>query len=867
MNKLKDNLKNNFKIIPRYFRIVLVLSIVMVVLTACGNNTAKNDIVSDDTDYTPTKTVTESKVVIYDGPSIMKSSDDVEIQVEGQELFVYDTLVNHERMFSFREPTTTAPVAIFDFEGSVDVTITVNNEESIESAVVRPLAYGIEPTVSGNTISFTLDYPANYVVEYDGKTEKAINIFTNQIEENKPDPDNIPDNMVYIGPGVYKADAIPVESNETIYIAGGAVVYGQIRAENVENVTIKGRGIISGDIYPRTRASEFTIPIEFRHSKNITIEDVSFLNPAGWTISAYFVEDLEINNIRIITARANGDGISIQSCKDVVVKNSFVRSWDDALVVKNYDRGNSENITFENMVIWNDLAQSMEIGYETYGDTIKDVTFKNITVLHNFHKPIMSIHNADDADISNILYKNITVEDAQMVGDNQGFNYDDFLIDFQIQYNQVWSSSGGERGTIDNVTVDNVLILNGKDDLVSRIAGYDSEHKVTNVTIKNVTYKGTKVDSAEDLNLTVNDHTSNISFDFTMEKSTGAKLILPYNLELPADDEAEVEVVKNISQEGYLVPDFAVKDVPPVYSGAKITGDFTAFATHGTGFLEWDDGGGAFESNSHVARNVLDGDTTTSWVGKEWTGQPNEYAALSIKFDGNRKIGKVRVYGNPDSNIYILQNVALFGIRATSRRDVYTKILNSKDYEFSPASGNYFNIKMNPGEYKAIQLRFYNREGNAYPDKPFATEIEMYPASLTFGKPVTASLHEDVYDSSNLTDGNPLTYYESKKGKWPAEIVVDMTDKYNIQYINLYLPPLMQWVTRTQYISIHVSTDGNNYTEIIPEKGYTFNPQKGNIVDIKLEEPVTARYIKFIFTGNTALGGYGAQVSEISVYE
>ncbi len=843
---------------------VLITLLLILVLVACGH---KDNTQVDDNDYTPTRTVTESKVILYAGPEIMQSSTDVDIQVEGRELFVYDTLVNHERLFNFREPTTTTPVSIFDFEGSVDVTITVNNEESIENAVVRPLAYEIEPTVSGNTISFTLDYPANYVVEYDDKTDKAITLFANPLEENTPDPADLPENMIYIGPGVYKADAIPVKSNETIYIAGGAVVYGQIRAANVENVTIRGRGIISGDMYSRTRASEYTIPVEFRHSKNITIEDIAFLNPAGWTISAYFVEGFEINNIRIITARANGDGISIQSSKDVVVKNSFVRSWDDALVVKNYDRGVTDNITFDNMVIWSDLAQSMEIGYETYGDTMKGITFKNITVLHNFHKPIISIHNSDDADIGNILFENITVEDALMVGDNKGVNYDDLFIDFQILYNQEWTRSGGERGSIDDVTVNNVLILEGKDDLISRIEGYDKDHKITDIEINNLTYKGTRVKSAEDLNLYANDNTAGLSFDFTMKESTGAELILPYNLDLKVDDRPAVTIKQNISQEGFIIPQFAIKDVPQVYSGVKVTGEFTALATHGQGIRDWDDGSGAFESGADVAQNVLDGDPTSIWVGKGWTGESGEYAALSINFNGDKKIGTIRVYGHLDSGIYLLQNIALYGIRSSSSRDVYTKILNSKDYEFSPANGNYIEIKMNPGEYKAIQLRFYNKEGIGYPEKPFATEIEMYPASLTFNQSVIASPHEDVYEAANMIDGNPLTYYESLKGEWPAEIVVDMAENYSIGYINLYLPPLMQWETRTQDFSILVSTDGNDFTEIIPGQGFVFNPQTGNLVQIELKQSVLARYIKFIFTANTSPGGEGAQLSEISVYE
>lgn len=67
----------------------------------------------------------------------------------------------------------------------------------------------------------------------------------------------------------------------------------------------------------------------------------------------------------------------------------------------------------------------MEVGYETDGEYIRDITFENITVLHNFHKPVISIHNADDAKINGVTFRNITVEDAQMQADTPADVSDD----------------------------------------------------------------------------------------------------------------------------------------------------------------------------------------------------------------------------------------------------------------------------------------------------------------------------------------------------------------------------------------------------------------------------------------------------------
>lgn len=850
--------------------LTLALSLLLIFgIAACGGNDEdpnNNNGNNNDPDPVEKETVTTTTLDLFDGPNMLESSDLADITVEGEDVFVYETRVNHSRFFSFSTPETYAPVAIFDFEGAVEVSITVPSEVELTSATVSPLAYDVEPTIENNTITFTLEYPTSYVVQYNDDPQTAIHLFTNTPEENTPDPDNLPDDMVYLGPGVHKADAIPLESGETLYIAGGALVYGQVRVEDVEDITIRGRGIISGEIYERRRASEYTIPIELRHSNNITIEGISILDPAGWTISSYFMDGLTLDNIKIITARANGDGISLQSSKNVEVKNSFVRSWDDSLVVKNYDRGTTENISFENTVVWTDLAQSMEIGYETYGETMTNISFKDITVINNFHKPVISIHNADDADISGVTYENITVENAEIVGDNKGESYDNFLIDFQIAYNLEWSSSGGARGSIRDVTIDNMVVLEGRDDVVGRIAGYSADHTIEDVSINHLTYKDTPVEEASDLNISINDYTDNISFDYDAEQSTGANVRKAYDLALE-DDAVDITVHENIDQNGFLIPSFAVGETPSLYMGNQVTGDFTAQATRGSGLFDWDLESN-FSAEGNPSSNVLDGDLNTKWVaGSFETDLSTEYAALSIDFDGIEKLGKVRIHGNPESEIYQLQNIAVFAVRSTSDSNTFVKLTNSEDYEFSPSKGNYADINFSPGEYKAIQLRFYNNEGIAYPEAPFAHGVELYPASLSYNKGVSATPHADVYEASNITDGNRMTYYESESGTWPAEVVINLADTYDVSYFSLHLPPLMQWEPREQTIEVLTSVDGNSYTTVAEPQSYSFDPVTGNVVEIELSNAVQAQYVKFLITSNTAPGDYGAQISEINIFE
>jgi len=862
--KRSDFMLENRQTIKKFILSLLVV-LIGFGLVACNNdstteNTTQSQITHTTTE--PEELSENTKIQLYNGPEILSSSELVNISVEERDVFVYETRVNHGRTFTFTASENKVPLAIFDFEGVVNVKIEVNTEAEITEAVVRPLAYGIEPVIEGNTISFALEYPTAYTVEYNNDPKTAVHLFTNTIEDETYDPNNLPEDVIYIGPGVYKADTIPVLSNQTVYIAGGAVVYGNIRTENMENITIKGRGIISGEIYPRTQASQYVIPIELRRSNNITIEGITFLDPAGWAMAIYFSSDIQIKNVNIITARANGDGISVQSSEDVEVRNSFLRTWDDALVVKNYDLGTTNNILFDNIQIWTDLAQSMEIGYETYGDTISNVSFRNITVLHNFHKPVLSIHNGDQANITNVLFQNITVEDAQMIGDNAVDNSDDYLIEFFTRYNQVWSRSSDVRGKINGVTIDNLKVIDGKEDFVSLIHGFGTNNLTQNIQIKNVSIFGDLVENAEDLNLTANEYVQNLTFSNDKDV-TGASLYTPYVFEQPAEDNKEITVFENISQEGYLVPEFARAEAISSYMGNKVDADFTAETTRGTEILVYDDGSGYYDVLGNESAYAIDSDEQTMWRSEAFPEDPNLYYALSLDFSGVYSIGTIRLFGNMASEIYQEQNIAVYGIRSTSTTNTYVKLLSTNSYQFSPASGNVVDIKIRSGEFKAIQLRFYSSDLPQVADYAFLSEVEFYPASLSFSKPVYSTTHEDVYQNSYAVDGNPLTYYEAQKGVFPAEITVDLMLAYDVKYISLYLPP--KWEDRTQEIEVLISTDGSNFTTIVARTEYDFLTSESNVIDIILENSVTAQYVKFVIYSNST--GYGAQISEISIFE
>jgi hypothetical protein len=134
------------------------------------------------------------------------------------------------------------------------------------------------------------------------------------------------------------------------------------------------------------------------------------------------------------------------------------------------------------------------------------------------------------------------------------------------------------------------------------------------------------------------------------------------------------------------------------------------------------------------------------------------------------------------------------------------------------------------------------------------------PTNLAAGKPTSESSHTDVYPSSNVTDGNQATYWESANNAFPQWVQVDLGSAQSVSRIVLQLPT--SWGSRTQTLSVLASTDGTSFTTVVGSAGYTFNPS-ANTVTITFTA-TTQRYWRLNFTANT--GWPAGQVSEFQLW-
>jgi hypothetical protein len=137
--------------------------------------------------------------------------------------------------------TNPADFACFCTDGPVVVAVTL--QAPVTKAVVRPLSRGIVPTVDGCRVSFRLDSPANVSVEVEGAP--ALFLFASSPERDVPSRNDPAVRWLEAGT-VHDLGEVVLESGQTLYVEGGAVLRGNVVAKGAGDIAVRGRGIVDG---------------------------------------------------------------------------------------------------------------------------------------------------------------------------------------------------------------------------------------------------------------------------------------------------------------------------------------------------------------------------------------------------------------------------------------------------------------------------------------------------------------------------------------------------------------------------------------------------------------------------------------------
>jgi polygalacturonase len=410
----------------------------------------------------------------------------------------FEVIINGEKAFVHH--TSCAAYVNFSFSGVASISVVFGGK--IYDYKIRPVRANITSNVYRNQLQFEINRPLKLSVEFNNNIKRPLFIFANPIEKNVPNRKD-PNVMFFAKDSVYEMGTVVLKSNQTVYIEGGAVVKGSFLVNNASNVKITGRGILDNSHYMRGEAR----PIEINQSKNVTIEGIIINESKHWSCGSYASENVTYNNLKIVSDNDWDDGIDIVGSQNIKVQDCFIRTKDDCIAVKSgigyftkFDNGfNVKDIVVENSVLWNGVwGNALEIGFETRCDSIDDVTFKNIDIIHTEGpEGTFTIHNGDRAVVSKVLYENIHVEDARGL-----------LIDFKILNSRY--SKDKERGKIRNVLFRNITV-EGDQFPSSVMIGFDEQHNIDGVTLEKFSIHGKKIKRTYDAILT-DKYTQNLSF-------------------------------------------------------------------------------------------------------------------------------------------------------------------------------------------------------------------------------------------------------------------------------------------------------------------------------------------------------------------
>jgi hypothetical protein len=263
-------------------------------------------------------------------------------------------------------------------------------------------------------------------------------------------------------------------------------------------------------------------------SPGTRIDGIVIRDPDVWCCALFGCKDAKITNVKLVGLwRYNADGIDICNSQDVVVRDSFVRAYDDALVLKglkfekkSFDDRPVRNVRFSRCTIWCDWGRAMEIGAETCAPEFAQVLFEDCDIIRTTHIA-MDIQHGDRAAVRDIRFENIRVEmDALNLQPRMQKQKDEkyelrpgaYLPQLMVIVIRGTNYSKDRvRGTVAKVLFKDIAVTAPRMP-DSFFKGYDDNHCVAGVTIQNLTLNGQPVRDAAAAKLSIGKHVDRVEW-------------------------------------------------------------------------------------------------------------------------------------------------------------------------------------------------------------------------------------------------------------------------------------------------------------------------------------------------------------------
>ena len=386
--------------------------------------------------------------------------------------------------------------AQFDAPGPAEVR--VKAAAGVDNLQVLPKKAAVKVKRTGpDEVAFTLVPPCQVAVEPNGR-HRALVLAANLPETDVPDPKN--PNVVWVGPGRHRRN-LKLASNQTLYLAPGAVVEGNIFGVGT-NMVVRGRGAINGlcwghykgpgghEVHPYKGPSGHMVHLEGSH---ITLRDVALVGAWTWCLVFDKADHVLVDNLKILGGHVlNDDGIDICRSSNVTIRNSFIRAQDDTIAPKWW----CENLLVEKCILWTDVANAFRVGSECspVGERgFRNHVYHDIDVLHltlRKNNPetfwancAIFIQSSSETTFENLLFDDIRFDSIE-----QG----DIFLNVKTQVIKGKWNTSNKAGHLRGCTLRNIRLAHPFDGETMRahFEAHDAAHPIEGVVFENVTGYG-----------------------------------------------------------------------------------------------------------------------------------------------------------------------------------------------------------------------------------------------------------------------------------------------------------------------------------------------------------------------------------------
>lgn len=263
--------------------------------------------------------------------------------------------------------------------------------------------------------------------------------------------------IVLFSAGNYVTGTIELKSNVMLKVSAGAKILGStdlkdyppkieslksimsewyefqqslIYAEKAHNIGVMG----NGEIYFRGEQENFPgeespakepgrpAGIRMFECKNVVVKDILLRNSSSWMQGYVYCENLIFDRMKVINqGNWNNDGLDPDGCKNVIVRNCFINSEDDAMCLKGASNRLSDNILIENSTFFSS-CNAFKFGTDTQG-SFKNIIARNLilggtpdsleAMIGHEASTGITIATVDGGNVDNVLISNVTINQTR----------------------------------------------------------------------------------------------------------------------------------------------------------------------------------------------------------------------------------------------------------------------------------------------------------------------------------------------------------------------------------------------------------------------------------------------------------------------